>query len=165
MKKFTAILIGLRNAFLGGNLASIPLMRHPYRYIDEVSTLLFYVKTLSGRGRVEQKNPHDFFSASGPQTIRVDTDYYYWGADPSYAKDIVTLCILTRLTGAIRIFEIGTYSGYSAYHFAMNSPDSAVVYSLDLPQDFSDAPFLKHTHTDQQHIECYKKRFSLISCG
>lgn len=34
-----------------------------------------------------------------------------------------------------RIFEIGTFDGFSTYHLAMNSPDNSEVYTLNLPVD------------------------------
>lgn len=45
------------------------------------------------------------------------------------------------------IFEIGTYNGFTSLHFAINSPDDCVVYTLDLPPDFN-----TETHDKQSRL-------------
>jgi len=35
------------------------------------------------------------------------------------------------------IFEIGTYNGFTTYHFAINSPPNCKIYTLDLPANFN----------------------------
>jgi predicted O-methyltransferase YrrM len=52
------------------------------------------------------------------------------------------------------VFEIGTLNGYTALHFALNSPDDGTVYTLDLPQDVARtaAVQLATTVIDDEHI-------------
>jgi predicted O-methyltransferase YrrM len=50
------------------------------------------------------------------------------------------------------IFEIGTMSGSTALHFAINAP-GAVVYTLDLPPD--GVPALGTTLMDNEHIRMH----------
>src|SRR5437899_236410 len=54
--------------------------------------------------------------------------------------DLVSLCLISRLIQPKIVFEIGTFEGVSALHFALNSPDNCTVYTLDLPRDKSPAP-------------------------
>jgi len=49
--------------------------------------------------------------------------------------------ILSALTFSIQpkaIFEIGTYQGLTALHFAQNTPSDSTINTLDLPGDFAD---------------------------
>jgi predicted O-methyltransferase YrrM len=47
-----------------------------------------------------------------------------------------TLATLTSYFKPNKIFEIGTYSGYSTLHLACNSPEDSTIYTLDLPPAF-----------------------------
>lgn len=151
MEKFKLYLIALRNVFLGGNIISLSLITKPSLFIGNISILLFYFKTLSNKGRLEQKNPDEILNSNKKYEIKIDTDCYFWGNDPSYVKDIITLCLITKLIEAKNIFEIGTLDGYTALHFAMNSSENTKVYSLDLPLDGSEAPSLRSTVIDELH--------------
>src|SRR3712207_5275930 len=53
----------------------------------------------------------------------------------SYTADLVSLCLICRILKPRTIFEIGTFRGYTALHFALNTPDDARVYTLDLPSN------------------------------
>jgi predicted O-methyltransferase YrrM len=48
--------------------------------------------------------------------------------------ELACLALLTRYSNARSIFEIGTFRGRTAINFAVNSPDDAKVYTLDLPE-------------------------------
>lgn len=144
-------LIALRNVLLGGNLISLQLLNEPRKFVGVVSTLLLYFKTLTGKGRLIQQNPDEIISSTKKYDIKIDTSYYFWGCDPSYIKDILTLCIITKLMNPIYIFEIGTLDGYTALHFAMNSSENAKIFTLDLPMKLSAKPLLKYTNIDRAH--------------
>jgi len=45
------------------------------------------------------------------------------------------LCILSKLIQAQRIFEIGTFNGFTALRFGMNSNSNSKFFTLDLPID------------------------------
>ncbi len=151
IERVRTYLIAIRNILIGGNLRSLQLIGSPRLLVDISSTLLFYYKTLTGRGRLEQENPDRVIGGSSKHEIRMDTDGFFWGSDPSYAKDIVTLSYVTRALKPKRIFEIGTLDGYTALHFAMNSDIETTVYTLDLPKDGSVKPSLKSTLVDVDH--------------
>jgi len=157
MESIRTYWIAFRNILLGTNLISIILMTNPRNYVGIVSTLLFHFKTLSGRRRLQQRNPEEIFGTNRKFDITIDTDCYFWGCDSSYTKDILTLCIMTKLTDAKKIFEIGTLDGYSALHFAMNSSPESKIYTLDLPIGFNEKPVLKTTKIDDDHQSFHDK--------
>lgn len=53
--------------------------------------------------------------------------------------ELVVLAQLVRSRSPQRIFEIGTFDGRTTLTLAANSPDSAVVHTLDLPSSMSSA--------------------------
>ena len=52
------------------------------------------------------------------------------------AQEIVVLAAITRMLGARRILEIGTYDGNTTLNLALNSPPDAMITTLDLPQNW-----------------------------
>jgi len=120
-ERLRAYLIAIRNILIGGNLISLSLICSPNKLVGTISTLLFYFRTLAGKGRLEQQNPDDVLSSGKRYDIKIETGHYFWRTDPSYAKDIVTLCILAKLLNAKVVFEIGTLDGCTAFHLAMNT--------------------------------------------
>ena len=164
MEKLKAYLIALRNLIIGSNLFSLAFIFRPKAQVGIASTLLFYQKTLGGKRKLEQKNPHDVIESIRTFQLNICTDSYFWGNDPSYAKDIIELCVFSKLLKPRTVFEIGTLDGYTALHFAMNTPDDADVYTLDLPPGVQGT--LKTTVIDKAHqsahaaIKDYKWRGS-----
>ena len=49
--------------------------------------------------------------------------------------DVVSLSQISKFLRRRRIFEIGTFCGYTTYHIALNTSDDTHVYTLDLPAD------------------------------
>ncbi|GEM_PF-1316148 len=45
------------------------------------------------------------------------------------------LATLTAYLKPQKVFEIGTYNGFSTLHFEENAPADAIIYTLDLPED------------------------------
>jgi hypothetical protein len=50
-----------------------------------------------------------------------------------YFLETMLLIAATKIAGAKRVFEFGTYHGTSTYNLALNLPPDAEVYTLDLP--------------------------------
>lgn len=46
------------------------------------------------------------------------------------------------------IFEIGTYNGFTTYHFAINSTPNCRIYTLDLPPGFNTDQLNGYSHDD-----------------
>jgi len=152
------IIIAIRNFFLGFYLFLLKNIINPRKLIYIISTQLFYEKTLSNRGRFEQINidQHNFFQKSKNEgfnyNLSLNTKSYFWANDPSYLKDLLTLCIAIKVTNAQTIFEIGTFNGYTTYHLALNSMSAAKIYSLDLPKGNRVNLKLSTTKIDDNHI-------------
>jgi predicted O-methyltransferase YrrM len=66
-------------------------------------------------------------------------------------SDLLTLTQVASFLGRRRMFEVGTYRGYTTYHLALNSPSDAHVYTLDLPA--SQIPAAALELTDLAYID------------
>jgi predicted O-methyltransferase YrrM len=62
--------------------------------------------------------------------VRVRYSPNYGGGSLS---DVITLAQVVKFLGCARMFEIGTFRGYTTFHLALNSPEGAQVFTLDLP--------------------------------
>lgn len=62
----------------------------------------------------------------------------FFNTDPSISRPIETQVIssLVEYLKPKKIFEIGTYNGFTTLHLASNTPEESIVYTLDLPADF-----------------------------
>ncbi len=47
--------------------------------------------------------------------------------------ELAYLALITRYLAPSKIFEIGTFRGRTALNFALNSPETCVIYTMDLP--------------------------------
>lgn len=157
--------VALRNLLLGGNAVSLALAKNPKRMLHYVSETLFLYKTFNARRGIPQKNVFDVLTAHNVEEIRLGSlqtgGTWFWSFS-AFASDIVNLCLLCRLVQPRVVFEIGTLTGYTAFHFALNSPADAKIYTLDLPMNGKPAPQLKTTMVDGTHIESHleQKRYA-----
>jgi hypothetical protein len=146
--------IASRNLVLGANLAALPLARRPRTLVNYVSESLFLFQTLADRRPLPQRSVLESFPAPPDVTIRLANPPTgaWFHAIASYAIDIVSLCVLARLLQPKVVFEIGTLQGYTALHFALNTPDDTEVYTLDLPRGYAGPVQLATTLVDEDHI-------------
>lgn len=65
------------------------------------------------------------------------------GSRPSGTTFLETylLVSLIKFLGARKIFEFGTYEGRTTLQFALNAPEDATIYTLDLPEKHSTTRF------------------------
>lgn len=147
-----AAAIALRNLVLGGNLAAVRL-RSPRRMVQYASETLFLHAALAGERGLPELPVWTLFGATAECGIRLPNVLTpSWPAtQPTYLADIVNLCRLCALVQPRRIFEIGTYTGYSTLHLAANSP-AGRVHTLDLPKGAAARPALRTTLMDDAHI-------------
>ncbi len=68
-----------------------------------------------------------------------------------------TLCALVSHLKPKKIFEIGTYNGFTTLHFAYNAPEDSRIYTLDLPADFSLSDQECYSYDDILVMELSKK--------
>jgi predicted O-methyltransferase YrrM len=138
----------------GGNLAALSLINRPSRAIRCCSESLFIYKAISRRGRLTEKRLIDILPVGSVTDIslgNVRAGFGWFREEGSYMVDLVNLCLICRTLQPKMIFEIGTFNGYSAYEFALNSGPDTHVYSLDLPPD--GAASLTTTASDDSIID------------
>jgi predicted O-methyltransferase YrrM len=144
-----AILIA---GLLGGNLATIALLRRPSAALSYVQYGLFGWRMLAHQG-LPQHQFHDLFPTPAQVSVELlpTTSYPTWW-DANYTKDMLYLILLAKVLSAQTIFEIGTLHGYTALLFALNTSPETTIYTLDLPPDASTVPALSTTMMDTTHI-------------
>jgi predicted O-methyltransferase YrrM len=157
----TAAIIG-RNMIVGTNLAALSLARQPRTMLMYASECLFLYKTLAGTRRIPQRNVFDVLPIDDTESITVGNlrkglTWFFFSS--SYIADLVSLCMICRAVKPKVVFEIGTFTGYTALHFALNSPEEARIYTLDLPKG-EVVPKLRTTTVDRQHV----KEHAAIPC-
>jgi len=134
-----AATIGIRNILLGANLRSLAKLVDPRQLAFYSTQTLFFYDCLFRNG-LPVKNVRDVLSHGeyAEVTFFLGSDDFWINDVPSGGSDLVSLGLITRLIRPKRIFEIGTYRGYTALQFAANAPE-AEVFTLDLPPDASTA--------------------------
>ena len=151
------VLIAARNAALGANLRSLPLVSRPRHFVSYASECLFLYNTMLDRRGIPQSNVFDVLPAENVEDIKLGAlktgEAWFW-REASYASDIASLCLLCRILQPKVVFEIGTFKGYTAFHFALNTPDDAVIYTLDMPKEPSPTA-LAVTLSDMEYISAY----------
>ena len=154
------ITIILRNIILGGNLISLSQIGHPKNLVKYASECLFNYKTLFAKRGIPQKNVFDVLPSLDVEDIKLGRLKHGGGwffASSSYTADIINLCLICQISKPKVILEIGTLRGYTTFHFALNTPDDAKIYTLDLPKKENIETILKTTASDHHHIDSYEK--------
>ena len=164
-QKLGAIRAVLVAGLLGGNLATLALLRRPSAALANIQYGLFGWRMLARQG-LPQRQFHELFST--PEHVSVDlvptTGYLTWW-DAHYTKDVVYLALLARVLSPKIVSEIGTLRGYTALLFALNTPPRAQVYTLDLPPGASGSPSLSTTIVDDSHIASRARSVEYLYSG
>jgi SAM-dependent methyltransferase len=153
----TALMVS-KNIILGGNLAALTMLKRPrdlVRYVGE--SLLLYRSVASRRG-IPQRNVYEVLSREGQTVEQIILGNLSNGGSwlttvPAYTMDIVSLCLICQLVKPRTIFEIGTLTGYTAFHFALNTPDDSRIVTLDLPKEGGLQPQLSTDYADDTGID------------
>jgi predicted O-methyltransferase YrrM len=157
-ERIRTIGIVLRNTILGSNLVSLTLIRNPTRMAVYVTECLFYYKTLGGKRGIPQKNVFEVLPSNNIEEVKLgylNSGGTWFVPFSSRAADIVSLCLICRIIKPKVVFEIGTMRGYTAFHFALNTPDDTRVYTLDLLKSENVNTTLKTTAVDDALIKSY----------
>jgi predicted O-methyltransferase YrrM len=109
---------------------------------------MMYRALKSEAARIPRASLAEIFPGIDQVEVRVKYSPNMGGGSLS---DVITLAQVVKLLGSRRMFEIGTFRGYTTYHLALNSPDDAHIYTLDLPA--SGIATAKLEITDLQFIE------------
>lgn len=148
----------IKNIILGSNIISLFLLKQPRKMITYVSENLFLYKALNSQRGIPQKNVYEVLPVENVVTIKLGslmTGGAWFGSSSSYTADLISLCLICRIIKPKVVFEIGTMKGYTAFHFALNTPDEAKIYTLDLPKEANTNVKLNTTVTDDIHIKKY----------
>jgi hypothetical protein len=154
----TAGVLAARNVLLGGNAVSLSLLNTPKKMVEYATECLFLYKVLGSRRGIPSRNVFDVLPCEGGVSITL-ADFKggsWFRSTASYTVDLVSLCLICRLIKPKVVFEIGTLRGSSALHFALNTPEESVIYTLDLPTSQAAQPKLPTTLTDDFHIATYR---------
>ena len=76
------------------------------------------------------------WKAMEAEKVFAEVNYVNMDLTVTRPVEVQVLATLTRHLNPKAVFEIGTYSGFTALHFAHNTAAEAKVYTLDLPADF-----------------------------
>jgi hypothetical protein len=120
---------------LGGNLASLLLIRRPRAVVEYWQNCLFVWRMVAGQG-LPRRQLHDILPVEDVVDVKIlPTSGHFIAWDANFAKDALYLALICRVLQPHTVFEIGTLYGYTALQFALNSPPEATVYTLDLPPE------------------------------
>jgi len=153
----TTLMVG-KNVVLGGNLASLSLLAKPRELVRYVGESLLLYRSIASRRGIPQRNVYEVLKSDNPTVVEqiclgsLANGESWFTAVPAYATDIVSLCLICRILSPKLVFEIGTLTGYTAFHFALNTPAETKVFTLDLPKDVRPAPQLKTDYADDAGI-------------
>ncbi len=121
------------SGIMGGNLASLALLKHPRNMVMYWGNCMFTWQLALGNG-LPQVHLHDLLPVEkiADLTILPTSDHFLpW--DPSYAKDATYLALICRTIHPNQAFEIGTLRGYTALLMAVNTNENAKIFTLDMP--------------------------------
>jgi predicted O-methyltransferase YrrM len=128
--------VAARNLLIGGNLSSLLLVANPRQMVAYATENLFSFRTVADRRGIPQKNVFEVLPQARLAKVNLcNTNGETWfRTSASYVADIISLCLLCQAIKPKVIFEIGTLTGYTAAHMALNC-DDCKIYTLDLPKD------------------------------
>jgi predicted O-methyltransferase YrrM len=112
------------------------------------ATTVMYRALKSCAAQIPRASLSDIFPGVEQVEVRVKYSPNMGGGTLS---DMITLAQVVKLLNRRRMFEIGTFRGYTTFHLALNSPADSLVYTLDLPA--SGVPEAKLELTDLQLIQ------------
>src|SRR5207245_2797804 len=151
----TALLVG-KNVILGGNLASLSLFTRPRDMVRYVGESMLLYRSLASRRGIPQKNVYEVLTpADDIEEIalgNLSREGAWFSPVAAFAVDIISLCLICRILKPKKIFEIGTLTGYTAFHFALNTGPDTRIFSLDLPKDSEVIPQLQTDYADDRGI-------------
>jgi hypothetical protein len=145
-----------RNFLMGGNVSSLSLLAKPRQMVAYATENLFSFRTVADRRGIPQKNVFEVLPQVRLAEINLcNTNGETWFRNSaSYVADIVSLCLLCQAIKPKVIFEIGTLTGYTAVHMALNCDDCR-IYTLDLPP--GEEPTLATTAIDRAHVKMHRE--------
>ncbi len=105
------------------------LLRRPNR-TSEVYRTAWYAK----RARLPRVSIEELFPGIESAVVYLQAPLLQMGGNV-WVNELVILSGLCHLLKPKQIFEIGTFNGRTTVNLAANSPDDAIVHTLDIPHD------------------------------
>jgi len=142
--------IVLRNMIVAGNLESLGAMSHPKMAAYYMSECRFLYRCIFPKHSLPQKPVWEVLKSNQTPIVLYGHAAKEWFRPvASLTADLVSMCMICQILKPRVIFEIGTFHGAGALHWAANAP-GAEVYTLDLPP--SGSPSMSVTEVDWEHI-------------
>jgi predicted O-methyltransferase YrrM len=161
--KLREIGIVLRNMIRAGNLDSLLVLNNPRAAVEFVAESRFLYRCIFPNGNLPQKPVWEVLGADQvPVVLYTDAAKEWFRPVASYAVDLISMCMICQILRPRVIFEIGTFHGAGALHWAGNALD-ADVYTLDLP--VGESPSLAVTVVDREHVNGHAQTKNLIFEG
>lgn len=144
--------IVIRNIVLGANLESlVALASEPQRAAYYATECRFLYQLIFGKRKLPSKPVWEALGADQVPIVLYGQAATEWFRPvASFIADLISMCMLCQIVKPRIVFEIGTFHGAGALHWAANAPQ-AEVYTLDLPPAVD--PSLSLTVVDRQHIK------------
>jgi len=90
----------------------------------------------SSHGRLLDFKTTKIFQDLNKNPVFARCNFFLADSTVTHLAEIHILATLTCYLKPKRIFEIGTYNGFTTLHFAYNSPGDCTIYTLDLPPHY-----------------------------
>jgi predicted O-methyltransferase YrrM len=87
-------------------------------------------------GRLKAFEESQFFQKLSSHFVFAQSNLFNRDTKVTRSMETHFLATLVKELSPRTIFEIGTYTGFTTLHMAVNSPDSCRIYTLDLPPDY-----------------------------
>jgi len=155
-------LTNLRNLFIALARTVVYCIFHPQKF-SQLFFLLF--STLNefdqaSFGRLQNFEDTPLFKIMKNELIFCRSNVFNMEAIVTRPNETQILATLSHELKPKTVFEIGTYNGFTALHFAYNTPDDAKVYTLDLPADFEVQDKNNYSYDDLMVVELSKKNIA-----
>jgi hypothetical protein len=125
-------LTAAKDILLGGNLSSLSLFKTPLK-LRRYAYAALMLRESTAPARLIPKPATAVFPGAGDVQLAPVPDADDWlRKDPVFTLDIINLCALVRGVKPKRIFEIGTFHGYTTLQMALNAPVDSEIFTLDL---------------------------------
>ena len=86
------------------------------------------------------------------QRVRAEIEHIPSDVIGTPLEQLACLALLTKALKPRRVFEIGTFRGRTALNFALNAPEDAEIFTLDLPPDDRDGAQHRTNASDAEII-------------
>ncbi len=155
LKKLSWIVSRIINLFLAVIRVIFYVFIHPKKVGQLCFTLFstFNEFYQFSHGRLKNFDSTQTAQKLAQSRIFAESNYFNLDLRVSRPQETLVMASLTKYFSPEKIFEIGTYNGFSTLHFAFNSPPTATIYTLDLPPEFNILANTVHTEISYDDLQ------------